>query len=99
VVANSGAYGHGLRIVPSAVLDDGYLDVLLVGAGPRRAVVSFMRQVQRGAHVNRPEVEVIRAREVTIDADRAVPVCGDGEELAALPATVRIRPAALNLLA
>ena len=39
VVANSGAYGHGLRIVPSAVLDDGRLDVLLVGAGPRRAVV------------------------------------------------------------
>jgi YegS/Rv2252/BmrU family lipid kinase len=99
VVANSGAYGHGLRIVPSAVLDDGRLDVLLVGDGPRRAVVSFMRAAQRGTHVSRAEVEVVRAREVTIAADRSLPVCGDGEELGTLPATMRIRAAALPLLA
>jgi diacylglycerol kinase (ATP) len=99
VVANSGAYGHGLRIVPSAVLDDGRLDVLLVGDGPRRAVVSFMRAAQRGTHVSRAEVEVVRAREVTIAADRPLPVCGDGEELATLPATMRIRAGALPLLA
>jgi YegS/Rv2252/BmrU family lipid kinase len=99
VVANSGAYGHGLRIVPSAVLDDGRLDVLLVGAGPRRAVVSFLRAAQRGTHVARPEVEVVPAREVTIAADRALPVCGDGEDLGTLPATMRVRPGALRVLA
>jgi YegS/Rv2252/BmrU family lipid kinase len=98
VVGNSGGYGHGLDIVPSAQVDDGVLDVLIVGAGPRRAVVSFLREAQRGTHVERPEVSVHRAREVTIDADRPVPVCGDGEELAALPVTARIRPAALRLI-
>jgi YegS/Rv2252/BmrU family lipid kinase len=99
VTANSGTYGHGLRIVPSAVLDDGRLDVLLVGDGPRRAVVSFMREAQRGTHVARREVEVVSAYEVVLAADRAVPVYGDGEELAALPVTMRVRPAALRLLA
>ena len=72
--------------------------MLLVGAGPRRDVVSFMRQAQQGTHVDRPEVEVVAAHEVTLAADRAVPVCGDGEELAALPVTMHIRPGALNLL-
>jgi diacylglycerol kinase (ATP) len=99
VLANSGAYGHGLQIVPPAKLDDGLLDVLIVGDGPRRAVVSFMREAEHGAHINRPEVSLSTAREVTLTADRPLPVCGDGDELAQLPVTVRLRPGALQILA
>jgi diacylglycerol kinase (ATP) len=98
VIGNSGAYGHGLNIVPSARLDDGLLDVLVVRDGPKRAVASFMRDAQRGTHVARPEVSVHTAREVTIAADRSVPVCGDGEELTSLPATARVRAGALHLI-
>jgi diacylglycerol kinase family enzyme len=43
-------------------------------------------------------VSVQQASEVTIAADRDVPVCGDGEELAALPVTARIKPKALRLI-
>lgn len=99
VVGNSGAYGHGLRIVPSARMDDGHLDVLVVGDGPKRNIASFMSDAKKGTHVARPEVDVTIAHEVTIDADQALPVCGDGEELAALPVTMRIRLGALRLLA
>ena len=98
VVGNSGAYGHGLRIVPSARIDDGQLDVLVVGNGPKRAIASFMRAAQHGTHVDRPEVSVRTAHEITIAADRVVPVCGDGEELAALPVTMRIRTDLLRLI-
>jgi diacylglycerol kinase family enzyme len=98
VIGNSGAYGHGLRIVPSARLDDGHLDVLIVGNGPKRAIASFMRAAQRGTHVSRPEVSVDPAHEITIEADRSLPVCGDGEEIASLPVSMRIRTAALGLL-
>ena len=98
VIGNSGAYGHGLNIVPSARIDDGVLDVLVVRKGPKRAVASFMRDAQRGTHVARPEVSVHTAREITIAADRPVPVCGDGEELASLPVTARVNAAALQLI-
>lgn len=99
VVANSGAYGHGLRIVPGAEVDDGLLDVLIVEAGPKRMIASFMSQAKTGAHVNRPEVRVIRATEVTVSADAEVPVGVDGEEHGVLPCSVRVRPAALRLIA
>lgn len=99
VVANSGAYGHGLRIVPSAVLDDGKLDVLTVGDGPRRELVKFMQEAKTGEHVRRPEVTLVAGTSVTIDADADVPVCADGDEIGTLPVTVRLRPAALRLLA
>ena len=99
VVGNSGRYGHGLQIVPSARLDDGRLDVLVVGAGPRRAVVAFLRQAQRGRHVLRPEVRVLPARTVRLAADAPVPVCGDGESLGRLPVELRVRAGALRLIA
>ncbi|CRK58813.1 Transcription regulator [contains diacylglycerol kinase catalytic domain] [Alloactinosynnema sp. L-07] len=99
IVANSGTYGHGLRIVPDAVVDDGLLDVMIVSAGPKRRLAAFMSQAKTGTHVGRPEVRVVRAREVTLDADRPVPVGADGDDLGALPCKIRIRPAALRILA
>ncbi|HVK23032.1 MAG TPA: diacylglycerol kinase family protein [Actinokineospora sp.] len=99
IVANSGAYGHGLRIVPDAVVDDGLLDVMIVSAGPKRHVAAFMSQAKTGAHVNRPEIRILRGHEVAIDADRPVPVGADGDDLGALPCTIRVRPAALRILA
>lgn len=99
VIANSGGYGHGLDIVPSAQLDDGLLDVLVVGAGPRREIVSFLRQARAGTHVQRPDVTVYRGREVRLAADRLLPAGADGDELGPLPVNVHVRPAALSILA
>ncbi len=99
VIANSGAYGHGLRIVPPAVVDDGLLDVMVVGAGPRRMIVTFMSEAKKGTHVHRPEVDLRTAREVVIDADGSVPVCADGDEIGTLPVTVKVRPGALTVIA
>jgi diacylglycerol kinase family enzyme len=99
VIANSGRYGHGLAIVPSAEPDDGLLDVLVVGAGPRRAIVSFLRQARSGAHVRRADVTVLRGRDVHLAADRPLPAGADGDELGPLPISVRIRPGALPILA
>lgn len=99
VLANSGGYGNGLRIMPTAELDDGKLDVLVVGDGPRSAIVRFMRQAKTGAHLRRPEVSTFRASEVRVDVDRRVPVCGDGDVLTSAPVTVRVLPGALRVLA
>ncbi|WP_344445316.1 diacylglycerol kinase family protein [Kitasatospora nipponensis] len=99
VIANSGAYGHGLRIVPPAVLDDGLLDVMVVGDGPRSMIVKFMSEAKQGTHVHRPEVSLRTGLTVTVDADRPVPVCADGDEIAHLPATVTLLPAALTIIA
>ncbi len=101
VIANSGAYGHGLRIVPVAALDDGRLDVMVVRAGmPKLSIGRFMAEAQKGTHIHRPEVELSTATAVTIDTDRPVPLYADGDEVATpFPATVRLLPGALNLIA
>lgn len=99
VLANSGRYGHGLHIVPSAVVDDGHLDAMTIGAVPKFKVAAFMSEAKRGTHVHRPEVEVSTATRVTLSADRPVPVCADGDELGMLPVTVTLRAGALRMVA
>ncbi|MBA0124482.1 diacylglycerol kinase family lipid kinase [Haloechinothrix sp. YIM 98757] len=99
VIANSGAYGHGLSIVPQAVLDDGMSDLLVVGTGPRREIVKFLREARTGGHVHRAEVTHETVTDIVLDADRPVPLCADGDEIGELPARVRILPGALNVIA
>ncbi|MEV2217584.1 YegS/Rv2252/BmrU family lipid kinase [Streptomyces sp. NPDC050997] len=99
VVANSGYYGSGRLIAPGARLDDGLLDVVMIREAPRRLFFALMNELSSGAHVHRPEVRVLRGREVRVEADRPVPYGADGEVEADLPVTVRVLPGALQVLA
>lgn len=99
VLANSGRYGHGLHIVPSAVLDDGAIHAMVIGAVPRYQVAAFMSEAKHGKHAERPEVQTVRSTRVLLSADRPVPVCADGDDLGMLPVTVTLRAGALRMLA
>lgn len=100
VAANSGRYGHGLHIVPSARLDDGLIHLLTVaGDISLSKLASFMKDAKTGAHVRLPQVTVRTARELTIRARGSVPFGADGDELCENAVTVRIRPGALPVLA
>jgi len=107
VIANSGYYGKGMHIAPAAVVDDGFLDVIVIGAGSKVQLVRKMPKVYDGSHVDLDGVEVLRGQVVELHADGPVqvPVGGDGEPLGVLPglgdapATVTLLPGALRLIA
>lgn len=107
VVASSAYYGQGMRIAPGASIDDGLLDVVIVEAASRPALMRALPTVYDGRHVERPEVHVLRGRRVELQADgrRPVPVGGDGEPLGVLPglreppAVAEVRPGALRVVA
>ncbi|MFJ8276071.1 YegS/Rv2252/BmrU family lipid kinase [Streptomyces griseoviridis] len=98
VAANSGYYGSGRAIAPDARVDDGLLDIVLIRDAPRRLFFTLMNELTTGAHVHRPEVRILRGREIHIAADREIPYGADGEVDAALPVTARILPGALRVL-
>ncbi|CAM5742463.1 Diacylglycerol kinase OS=Streptomyces alboniger OX=132473 GN=CP975_06325 PE=4 SV=1 [Streptomyces alboniger] len=98
VAANSGYYGSGRLIAPDARLDDGLLDVVMIREAPRLLFFALMNELRSGAHVHRPEVRVLRGREVRVEADRPVPYGADGEVEADLPVTARVLPGALQVL-
>ncbi|KOV68742.1 diacylglycerol kinase family protein [Streptomyces sp. MMG1121] len=98
VAANSPYYGSGRLIAPGARVDDGLLDVVMIRDAPRRLFFALMNELKTGGHVHRPEVSVLRGRELRIEADRPVYYGADGEVEATLPVTVRVRPGDLPML-
>ena len=103
VAANSGYYGFGKHVAPDAQVDDGLLDVILIRKAPKTLFFSVMRELEDGSHVGRPEVEVMRGREVRIELagppGRTLPYGADGELPGVLPVTARVMPGALRVLA
>ncbi|MEU4088857.1 diacylglycerol kinase family protein [Streptomyces aureus] len=98
VAANSAFYGSGRIIAPAALTDDGLLDVVMIREAPRRLFFTLMNELKTGAHTARPEVVILRGREIRIEADRPVPYGADGEVEATLPVTARVRPGDLSML-
>lgn len=98
VAANSPYYGSGRMIAPGARVDDGELEIVMIRHAPRRLFFALMNDLTSGAHVRRPEVCVLRGKEVRIEADREVPYGTDGEVEAVLPVTARVLPGALRVV-
>ncbi len=97
-VGNGPSYGGGMKVTPDALFDDGLLDVLVLH---RISTPEFLRvfpTVFTGTHTAHPAVEVLRAREVRLEATGIV-AYADGERFAPLPLTVQAVPGALTVLA
>ncbi|MBA2517399.1 MAG: diacylglycerol kinase family lipid kinase [Solirubrobacterales bacterium] len=98
-VCNTGVFGGGMRLAPHADLEDGLLDVVLTESSSKARFLANLPRVFRGTHIHDPTVTVLRAREVTFGADRPFVACADGDPIADLPATVRVLPGALRVVA
>jgi YegS/Rv2252/BmrU family lipid kinase len=96
--ANSKAYGGGMWLAPAASLDDGMLDVVIVGHVPKLRFLRLLPSVFKGEHIRQPNVEVVKAREVKIRAARRFMMYADGDPIAELPVTVRALPGAVKVL-
>jgi YegS/Rv2252/BmrU family lipid kinase len=97
---NSKAYGGGMYAAPNAELDDGLLDVVVCERTSRfNFVFRVLPRVFKGTHVDLPYVHEMRAREVTVSADRPFVMYADGDPVGDLPVTVRVRPGAVTVLA
>jgi YegS/Rv2252/BmrU family lipid kinase len=96
--ANSAFYGGGMRLAPHARLDDGALDVILIGECSPLRFARTLPTVFRGAHVREPMVQELRGAELRVDADRPFTVYADGDPIGNLPITMRAIPSALQVL-
>ena len=97
-VASSRAYGGGMMIAPDASLDDGLLDVVMIGEMPKLRFLALLPTVFKGWHVRLPGVEVLRAKEVRVSADRPFTVYADGDPIAELPVSIRALPRAVRVI-
>lgn len=97
-VGNGPSFGGGLRIAEGALLDDGLLDVIVIGRMSRLELIRVYPQLFRGTHVRHRQCQRHRVRQVTLSAPGIV-AYADGERFAALPLSLEAAPGALTVLA
>jgi YegS/Rv2252/BmrU family lipid kinase len=96
--ANSAYYGGGMHYAPSALIDDGFLELITAERSSKLQFLRLLPKVFTGRHVGDPRMQVRRARKIQVDADRPFQVYADGDPLADLPATISVTQGGLRLL-
>ena len=97
-VGNGTSYGGGMQVVPDAQMDDGLVDVLVLHEISTLEFLKVFPSVFKGAHVGHPAVEILRGREVTLEATGIV-AYADGERFGPLPVRLEVVPGAVTVLA
>lgn len=103
-VFNLPSYALNLPFAPSAVGDDGLLDVVVFrDPGPFRAL-HYLWLVVRGLHLDRPGVEHRKVRKAVVTASELIPVQLDGDPAGYVNGapgsawTTEVLPAAVDIL-
>lgn len=99
LVVNNGMYiGGGMKITPLASLDDGLLDVLVLGDVSKPDLLKTFPKVYKGTHLSHPKVSLRKVTGIDIESEERMPVYADGEILGETPASFRIIPSALKIV-
>ncbi len=103
-INNGRRIGGGFFLTPEALPDDGWLDLCYADPVSQATMLRMIPEAMRGTHGRFPYFRLERARHVTIQADRALPVYADGEIFADYDddlrcLEVRVVPGALRVIA
>ncbi|MFD7842884.1 diacylglycerol/lipid kinase family protein [Nocardia sp. NPDC059764] len=96
-VGNTRTYGGGMLITPDAVIDDGLLDLTVVGAMSRLEMLRLLPTLSSGKRIDHPAAVQYQAREIRLTAPGA-PATADGDPAGVLPALFRAHPGVLDVL-
>ena len=95
---NTSRYGGRMRVTPSAIVDDGLLDICVVRPVPRLEVLRMIPKTFNGSHVGHPAVSIYQTRRLEIGSREPLWLWADGEPIAQTPATIEIVPGGLSVL-
>ncbi len=96
-IGNGSRTAAGMQLTPDALLDDGLLDVLVIGG---QSVVRRFRsfpKIYTGGHRADPAFRFVKSGAIDIRSCEPVPVAADGEVLGTTPCSITVVPAALNV--
>lgn len=100
-IGNGRCSGGGFWLTPQAELDDGLLDVCVIGGLSKPQIMALVPHVMKGTHVSNAPVQMKRARRIVITSSEPLPVHADGEILytAVRRLEVDVLPGRLTMLA
>lgn len=100
LIANGRYHAGGMKMAPSASMDDGAFEVLVLERISRAALLfGLLPRVYVGRHLSHPRIRYARGSDVQVFAEKAVPFECDGEQPGTTDLRARILPLALAVRA
>ena len=96
-VANGRFFGGGMQIAPRALIDDGLLDLVVLGAVGLRDFFLWGPRLYRGRHLSHPCIHCRKVATVSATGAVSVMVEVDGEPIGTLPTSFTLLPRALRV--
>lgn len=87
-LANSVYTGSTFVMAPDAVTDDGLIDVVIVNKLTRRRILKLLPSIFSGKHIHYQEVEVLKAKKITVSSDPVKAIIPDGELFGTTPISI-----------
>ncbi|MGM0652416.1 MAG: diacylglycerol/lipid kinase family protein [Bacillota bacterium] len=97
VIGNGCYFGGGMKALPNAVIDDGYLDIMILHNLSKLNLLASLPKVYSGSHLNHPRITSIRGRVVEVVSPEYALLNLDGEQPGRAPARIEVLPGAINL--
>ena len=96
IVVGNGRYcAGGMQLTPTALPNDGLLDVLLIQEMNLAARISAFSKVYSGKHIHSPHIRLCKASHIEVRAEKNLWVETDGEIAGLAPFSIALEPAAL----
>ena len=89
-ICNSRFTGGDMMMAPSAQIDDGILDIIVMNKTPRNKVIKLLPTIFTGKHVDNPEIEVFRGRNIVLESQRPMALNADGEVFGNTPISIAV---------
>jgi diacylglycerol kinase (ATP) len=98
-VLNSPSYGAGLRLAPGAILDDGWIHVVLIEDIGMIEVARLLPRLMASGELRTSRVKRWRIQRVRLTTNRCCLFHGDGEIIGPTPVEIEVVPRAIQVLA
>ncbi len=98
MVANGNYAGGGMKFAPTAKLDDGLLDMLVISDMSKLELIKAFPSVYKGTHIYHPKVKLQQTDRVLVESVEKLPVYADGELLGEGPVVFSLVPEKLQIV-
>jgi len=96
---NSPSYGGGLRLAPSAAVDDGLLDIVMIEYLSKFGALALLPRLMGSGELRSARVKRWRAQRIRLMTNRPCCFHGDGEIIGTTPVEIEVVPRAIQVLA
>lgn len=98
MIQNTPFTGGGLKVAPGAEINDGFLDVVVVGEIGRLELMRNFPKLYSGRHLDHPAFQLMKGKHITVELPDNQLVSYDGETDRADRLEIEVKPGAIRLI-